>query len=70
MVALAVALSHTGRCADAHTIEEAVTKRLKGDVPKENVFLGAALILSAGLIIIVSERLRRARAVSLNEAES
>jgi drug/metabolite transporter (DMT)-like permease len=41
-----------------------------GDVPKENVFLGAALILSAGLIIIVSERLRRARAVSLNEAES
>ncbi|HEY0123941.1 MAG TPA: DMT family transporter [Rhizobium sp.] len=30
-----------------------------GDVPKINTVLGAALILSAGLIIIVSERMRR-----------
>jgi drug/metabolite transporter (DMT)-like permease len=30
-----------------------------GDIPKHNVFLGAILILSAGSIIIASERLRR-----------
>jgi drug/metabolite transporter (DMT)-like permease len=30
-----------------------------GDIPKENVFIGAVLILGAGGIIIVSERLRR-----------
>jgi drug/metabolite transporter (DMT)-like permease len=30
-----------------------------GDIPKDNVFIGAILILSAGSIIIVGERLRR-----------
>lgn len=34
-----------------------------GDIPRENVFLGAILILGAGGIIIVGERLRRAAAV-------
>jgi RarD protein len=32
-----------------------------GDVPKDNVFAGAILILSAGAIIIIGERLRRKR---------
>ena len=32
-----------------------------GDVPKDNVFAGALLILSAGAIIIIGERLRRKR---------
>ncbi len=31
-----------------------------GDIPRQNVFLGAILILGAGCIIIVGERLRRA----------
>lgn len=30
-----------------------------GDIPQQNVFTGAALILSAGLIIIISERMKR-----------
>ena len=30
-----------------------------GDIPPQNVFLGAILILSAGAIIIISERMRR-----------
>ncbi|AYG61097.1 DMT family transporter [Rhizobium jaguaris] len=34
-----------------------------GDIPKINTFVGAVLILSAGLIIIVSERLRLTSAV-------
>jgi drug/metabolite transporter (DMT)-like permease len=29
------------------------------DIPPQNVFLGAILILSAGAIIIISERMRR-----------
>jgi drug/metabolite transporter (DMT)-like permease len=29
-----------------------------GDIPKANTFIGAAFILSAGLIIIVSERMK------------
>ncbi|MDL2403173.1 DMT family transporter [Rhizobium mayense] len=39
-----------------------------GDIPKANTFLGAAFILSAGVIIIVSERLRRVPAVEQSEA--
>lgn len=35
-----------------------------GDVPKTNVFVGAILILGAGGIIILSERLRRGRAAT------
>jgi len=35
MVVYAVALSHSGRCADARIVEETLAKRLKGDVPKD-----------------------------------
>jgi cytochrome c-type biogenesis protein CcmH/NrfG len=35
MLAYAVALSHSGQCADAHAVEEQLAKRLKNKVPKE-----------------------------------
>jgi drug/metabolite transporter (DMT)-like permease len=35
-----------------------------GDVPKINTFIGAILILSAGLIIIFSERMKRRTAAA------
>ncbi|MDL2404308.1 DMT family transporter [Rhizobium calliandrae] len=39
-----------------------------GDIPKMNTFIGAILILSAGVIVIVSERLRRVSAIERSEA--